>query len=329
MRKTRRIALIIAVVVVVLGVGAVAAYAALNDDATPPVTTSDAAANYWNAATITLTASDDTGVAYIYYKLDDHYVHLYRVATDTPPWTVAVTGPASGSATHTLRFWAQDTAGNVEARNSATFTIGGDTVKPTTVASGATDGAWYKAALTVHLAAADNEGGSGVASITSTLGSAAPVLVSAAAADVDIPADALMHANDGANVLAFQAADVAGNVETTKTLTVNVDTVQPAPKAPYAATAIRGRTAILRYRVVDASPNGGTASGKIIVRNSANKTVKTILFKGKGVNTATALSASFAVPRTWKAGTYKFYVYATDLAGNAQAKVASNKLVVK
>jgi hypothetical protein len=35
------------------------------------------------------------------------------------------------------------------------------------------------------------------------------------------------------------------------------------------------------------------------------------------------------VPRTWKAGTYRFSVYAIDKAGNPQAKVGYNKLVVK
>jgi len=35
------------------------------------------------------------------------------------------------------------------------------------------------------------------------------------------------------------------------------------------------------------------------------------------------------VPPTWKAGTYRFYVYAVDTAGNAQATVEGNRLVVK
>lgn len=38
---------------------------------------------------------------------------------------------------------------------------------------------------------------------------------------------------------------------------------------------------------------------------------------------------SFAVPRTWRPGTYRFFVYATDVAGNAQAKTGSNRLVVR
>ena len=65
----------------------------------------------------------------------------------------------------------------------------------------------------------------------------------------------------------------------------------------------------------------------IKVRNGAGHLVKTI--KAGLVGTGVVKSRSFTVPRTWKPGTYKFYVYATDVAGNAQAKPSYNKLVVK
>jgi hypothetical protein len=42
------------------------------------------------------------------------------------------------------------------------------------------------------------------------------------------------------------------------------------------------------------------------------------------------LTASFTVPRTWKAGAYKFYVYARDQAGNTQTPpVGRNRLIVR
>lgn len=330
MRKTRHLVIVIAVVAIVLGIGAVSAYASLADDTTPPVTTSNAVANYWNDATINLSAADGDGVAYIYHELDGGVVRLYTVGA----------GPAEVSAptnwkgehqslspgTHTLRYWAQDVNGNVEMANTVTFTVKTDTAAPVTTATGATDGKWYKAALALNLTAVEPADASGVKSIAYTL-DGTPASVEAATVDVSIAVDTTTHANDGDHTLTYQATDVAGNVETLKTLTVHVDTVKPAPKAPYAATAYRGRTAILRYKVVDALPNGGTASGKIVVKNKAGKVVKTILYKGKAVNTA--LTAKFAVPRTWRAGTYKFRVYATDTAGNAQVKVVLNKLVIK
>jgi len=55
--------------------------------------------------------------------------------------------------------------------------------------------------------------------------------------------------------------------------------------------------------------------------------VKTLGPVSRSVNTP--LTAKFTVPRTWKTGTYRFYVYATDQAGNTQVTpVGGNRLVV-
>lgn len=86
-------------------------------DTTPPITTSDAATSYANAATIRLTATDigGTGVASTRYRLNG--------GPETVGTTIAVAGPASGSQTHTLEFWSVDVAGNVESPKTVTFTI--------------------------------------------------------------------------------------------------------------------------------------------------------------------------------------------------------------
>jgi photosystem II stability/assembly factor-like uncharacterized protein len=103
------------------------------------------------------------------------------------------------------------------------------------------------------------------------------------------------------------------------------DTTPPTTQA-FAATARRGKTALLRYRVNDPAPNGGTATVTIKIKNKAGKVVKTLRPVVKPVNTA--LTWKFTVPRTWKAGTYKFNVSATDAAGN-KATIVSNKLIVR
>jgi hypothetical protein len=63
------------------------------------------------------------------------------------------------------------------------------------------------------------------------------------------------------------------------------------------------------------------------IRNSANKVVKTLgPYKGKGVNKL--LYATFACKLA--RGSYRFYVYATDTAGNAQVSPAgSNRFTVR
>jgi photosystem II stability/assembly factor-like uncharacterized protein len=101
-----------------------------------------------------------------------------------------------------------------------------------------------------------------------------------------------------------------------------VDTVRPVTKALAAASVKRGRTATLKYRVVDA---GGTATVVIKIKNSAGKVKKTLAL---GVQPCgAALKATFKA--SLSKGVYKWYVYATDAAGNKQGKAAWQKLTVK
>ena len=133
----------------------------------------------------------------------------------------------------------------------------------------------------------------------------------------------------GEHWLHYRSIDMAGNTEADKALMFGIDTVRPVTIAPSAASAVRGRTATLGYKVTDALPNAGTATVTIKLKNRAGALVKTLKLGVRTVNGATALRARFTVPRAWKAGTYKFYIYATDRAGNAQSKVGSNRLLVR
>ena len=130
MRMARYLVGLVIATVCLFGVFAMSAYAAPTaaTDETAPVTTCDAHAAYTGNATIHLAATDNDGgwgVAYVYYKLDTGYAHCVPVGTDAST-SVAVVAPTTGSAksaTHTLTFWSQDKAGNVEARASKTFTV--------------------------------------------------------------------------------------------------------------------------------------------------------------------------------------------------------------
>ena len=207
--------------------------------------------------------------------------------------------------------------GNVEAQNSVKFTVATDTAKPVTAATGATDGGWYKAGVTVHLAASDGADESGVQELSYALDGAAPT-TAAATADVAVPATA------GAHTIVYHATDVAGNVEAEQTFTVNVDTAKPTTSAT-SVSVRRGRTATLKYKVADAEPTQGMATVSIKIKNSHGKVVKTINAGSKTVNTA--LTAKFRCKLA--KGAYRYYVYATDASGNAQAKVGSARLKVK
>jgi hypothetical protein len=196
-----------------------------------------------------------------------------------------------------------------------------DAAPPTTTATGAVNGRWYDSAVTVDFTAADNVGGSGVAYTEYSLDGGAWTQAGG------VPP----VSTQGPHTILYRSVDnnlPSPNVEAAKSLTFGIDTVQPTTTAPTAATARRGYAAALKYRVVDPTPNGGTATVTIKVKNKAGKVVKTLRPVVKPVNTA--LTWKFTVPRTWRAGTYHFYVYATDRAGNTQATpVGANHLKVK
>jgi len=197
-------------------------------------------------------------------------------------------------------------------------TSGSDTTAPTTTASGAVNGRWYNVSVTVSFSATDNAGGTGVDHTEYSLDGGTTWT----------PGDSLQRSDPALYSVLYRSLDLANNTETAKTLTFGIDTAKPTTKAPYVATAYRGRTATLRYRVNDPAPNGGTAMVTIKVMNAAGKTVKRLGPAAKKVNAL--LPWSFTVPRTWRAGTYRFYVYAKDKAGNTQTLPrGSNKLVVK
>jgi photosystem II stability/assembly factor-like uncharacterized protein len=219
--------------------------------------------------------------------------------------------------------WVVGTGGMILA------TTTGGWAPPITVRAGAAGGAWYNTELTVALTATAKAPATSVASITYTVDGGLPVTVPGASATVPIAVDAATHENDGPHTLVYAATDDRGTVASDQTLKVNIDTRKPTTRAPYAAGAARGHTAALKYRVLDPAPNGGTATVTIKAKGPTGKLVKTLKLGARPVNTLASLAAKFEVPLTWRAGTYRFFVYATDKAGNRQSNVASNKLVVK
>jgi hypothetical protein len=249
-------------------------------------------------------------------------VKFGATAAATTAWSatsITATVPASlgpGATSVTV------TPAGAAASSSVTFTVDAppapvDTTDPVTVASGVPDPAWRNTPVTVSLAASDEAGGSGVKSVTYMVDGGTPVVVPGAAASVQL-------ASSGSHTLAFFATDEAGNSEATQSVTVNIDTAKPQPRALRAAKVRQMRTVKLRYKIVDAEPNGGTAAVKIVVKNSRGKIVARLKLGDRPVNTA--LAATFACKL--RPGTYRFHVSATDAAGNPQTAVASQKLRV-
>ena len=104
-----------------------------------------------------------------------------------------------------------------------------------------------------------------------------------------------------------------------------VDAPAPTVKAPSAANVVKGKKATLKYRVDDAAPNLGTAKAGIKIKKRKGKVVKTIEVGAKAVNVVQKATFTCKLAK----GTYKFYVTATDAAGNRSVKAAVNKLTVR
>ncbi len=268
-------------------------------DATAPATTDDAPTGWAKSAvTVHFTATDNggSGVAGTEYKLDGG------------GWTSGTQVAVSGEGVHTLLYRSTDALGTVEDDKSATVRI--DATAPVTSDDAPTG--WSKSAVTVHFTATDS-GGSGLAGTEYKLDgggwtSGTQVTVS----------------SQGVHTLLYRSNDVAGGVEAYKSRTLRIDTVRPKTVAPRSASVRRGRYVYLYYKASDARPGSPTATVKIKI-TYRGKTVKQITLRDRKVNKTLRYRFRCTLPKR----TYRFYVYATDTAGNTQSKVRSNRLTVR
>ncbi len=130
--------------------------------------------------------------------------------------------------------------------------------------------------------------------------------------------------NDGLNRVDYRSADTLGNVESYHSAEVRIDTQQPVTAAPYKATVKQYEYVTLKYKVKDALPNAGTAKVTIKVKKLDDSVVRTFLLGSKKVNVLLGYRWKCGLAK----GTYRFYVYGTDPAGNTQSYVGRNTLVV-
>ncbi|OGU13722.1 MAG: hypothetical protein A2076_09865 [Geobacteraceae bacterium GWC2_53_11] len=226
-------------------------------DATAPVTTASPAGGLYNAnQTVTLNANE---TATIYYTTNG--------ATPSVSSTV-YSAPISISADTTLKFFAKDTAGNVETVKTQAYTI--DKIAPVTTSSRAAG--TYGASFDVTLAA--NE----TATIYYTTNGSDPTTSSSA-----YSTPILISAN---TTLKFFARDTAGNSETIKTAVYVIDTSLP---------------------VTTVSPVGGLYNSAQSVTLSASEAGASIYYTVNGA-TPTASSTKYTAAITISATTtLKFF----------------------
>ncbi len=261
-------------------------------DTTPPISTSSLSGTpgndswYVSAIKVVLNATDNTsGVGNISYRIDGGAWSLY-----TAPFFL-------NEGRHTLEYHATDFAGLSDLGHSVGVKI--DTTKPvsTAAASGtAGNNGWYVTLATVVLNASDLT--SGVARISYRVDGGPWQTYS-------VP----FALSDGVHLVEYKATDNAGLTETTKSLTVKVDTV-----APLTTASLSGAP----------GSNGWFVSDVNVSLNATDATsgASSITYRTDG-----GAWTAYVGPFVLGEGRHKVDFYATDLAGNVELFVTQTVLV--
>jgi photosystem II stability/assembly factor-like uncharacterized protein len=271
-------------------------------------------------AVLQLTANDaESGIATTEYQVDGRQDGMWVEGTSI---TIPAPVDHSNDGVHTVYFHSVDTIGNVEAVHSLKVII--DTVAPSVYVESNPPGwlgYWVNEPLTILFGTFDPV--PVTTSVDYRIDELGWNLNVNPAWSIQLPAppDATF---EGEHVVTYRGSDQAGNVSEEKQFGYAVDTRKPKARAPSSATATRGRTASLKFRIDDLKPNSGYCAVGIYVVKS-RKLVKKI-FPSRWYTANAVHSVSFKC--TLAAGTYQFYVVGMDGAGNSTNKAAVNKLVV-
>ena len=189
-----------------------------------------------------------------------------------------------------------------------------ETTDPVVTIGGA-DSAWHKTPVALTFSATDSQ--SGVQNVQYQ----SPPTV---AAWTDGAAYTVPVTTQGAITVSAQALDWCNRVGTASA-TVNIDTTKPGTAALGTVSVKKGKTAKLKYRVTEPAGLSPSAKVVILINRRNGTTAKTITIDSAPTNSQRTYSFRCNLAR----GSYKWYVYATDLAGNAQDNVAKATLTVK
>ena len=133
----------------------------------------------------------------------------------------------------------------------------------------------------------------------------------------------LLPAGDGLKTVAARYRDADGAIATT-TATIMLDTSPPETRAKKAAVR-GGSLAALPFSVADARPGSATAAVTVVVKDKTGATVLRLACGDRTVNVPQTASFTCLLPK----GVYRYFVYATDAAGNRQSHVGSASLKVR
>lgn len=201
--------------------------------------------------------------------------------------------------------------------NAVNLTIAADTTAPLTVISGA-DTNWHKTPVTLTVMATDAQ--SGVQFTQYAINTTSPATLVGGVITVPAPAGG---SGDGVKTVTAWSTDWCNKVETpVVTVIVRIDTVGPKTTATVASSVKKGAKVSFGYRANDVSPK---CKITLKITKSSGSVSRTYTLGSKSSNK----SLSYKVNPKLAKGTYKYYVYATDQAGNKQSKLGSKTFKVK
>jgi hypothetical protein len=289
-----------------------AAYVTIDNDA--PVSSASGCDDAWHATAVTVGLSAVDAVSGV-----DHIDYLVTQDETVPgpdaAWTEGESVQVAEQGVNRVWMRAVDKAlpnGNAETPHEVTVRIDG--LAPSLAITGA-ETLWHRSAVRLTFTATATP--SGVDRIEYVLNGGAPVpLDGPGPSSIDLTAE-------GSYAVMATAVSGAGVVSPQATAAVKIDKTGPVTSTK-AASGRKGLVIRLRYRAVDTmSPQ--VKSIRVVIRNSKGKVVRT-LRPTAAKNTATWYAIKW---RPKYRGTYRYSVYAKDLAGNAQSKRISSRIIVR
>jgi len=183
-----------------------------------------------------------------------------------------------------------------------------ETSAPVTTISGADDG-WHNSPVHLAFAATDAESG-----VQKTQFRCPPAIASWTDGTVYV----VPTTPQGTVFVSARALDWCDNVGGTATAAVHIDTTRPKTKALNAPTVKPSGRVTLKYRVIE--PAGLSPAADVVVKVYSPDDKLVLKRSRQDVPVNSDRTYSFAAKMFHRIGTFHWYVYATDMAGNTQAK---------
>lgn len=132
-----------------------------------------------------------------------------------------------------------------------------------------------------------------------------------------------LPSGDGAKTVEAEFRNAKGT--TGRSDAISLDSQRPTTKAPRRTSVRRYQYVRLYYKVLDAAPCAAKATVTIKLKTLGGTTKKTLRLGQRYVNSLRSYRFRCSLAKR----TYRYWVYATDAAGNRQATLGRNYLYVK